>query len=50
LRRAFWRTTANLLRGRPIIQGNHLEEVWALKVVSSEVRRGETVDTGSHPN
>mgnify|MGYP000277021759 CR=1 FL=1 len=39
--RALWRTTADLLRGRPIIQGNHLEEVWALKDVSFEIRRGE---------
>ncbi len=41
--RSLWRTTADLLRGRPIIQGNHLEEVWALKDVSFEIRRGETV-------
>ena len=39
--RGFWRTTADLLRGKPIIQGNDLEEVWALKIVSSEIRRGE---------
>jgi len=41
--RTFWRTTADLLRGRPIIQGNHLEEVWALKDASFEIRRGEVV-------
>ena len=39
--RSFWRTTADLLRGKPIIQGNDLEEVWALKDVSFEIRRGE---------
>jgi len=39
--RAFWRTTADLLRGRPLIQDNALEEVWALKDVSFEIRRGE---------
>jgi lipopolysaccharide transport system ATP-binding protein len=41
--RAFWRTTGDLLRGKPIIQGNDLEEVWALKDVNFEIRRGETV-------
>jgi hypothetical protein len=39
--RNFWRTTTDLLRGKPIIQGNELEEVWALKVVSSEIRCGQ---------
>ncbi|MBN2391498.1 MAG: hypothetical protein JXR84_12295 [Anaerolineae bacterium] len=34
--RAFWRTTADLLRGKPIILGNDLEEVWALKDVNFE--------------
>ena len=31
--RSLWRTTADLLRGRPIIQGDRLEEVWVLKDV-----------------
>jgi len=31
--RSLWRTTADLLRGGPIIQGNDLEEVWTLKAV-----------------
>ena len=39
--RTFWRTNADLLRGKPIIQGNELEEVWALQDVSFEIRRGE---------
>lgn len=31
--RSLWRTTVDLLRGRPIIQGDRLEEVWVLKDV-----------------
>ena len=41
--RSSWQKTKDLVRGRPIIQGDTLEEVWALKDVSFEVRRGETV-------
>ncbi|HOF61737.1 MAG TPA: ABC transporter ATP-binding protein [Candidatus Latescibacteria bacterium] len=41
--RAFWNKTGDLLRGRPIIQGDTLEEVWALKDVSFEVKRGEAL-------
>jgi lipopolysaccharide transport system ATP-binding protein len=41
--RTFWRTTTDLLHGEPLIQGNDLEEVWALKDVSFEIRCGETV-------
>jgi len=38
-----WHKTKDLLRGNPVIQGDTLEEVWALKDVSFEVRQGEAV-------
>ena len=41
--RSLWRTTTDLLRGQPIIQGDDLEEVWALKDLNFEIRRGEAV-------
>ncbi len=38
-----WNKTKDLAMGKPIIQGDTLEEVWALKDVNFEIRRGEAV-------
>jgi len=41
--RSLWRTTRDLVRGKPIIQGDDLEEVWALKDVTFEIHHGEAI-------
>jgi lipopolysaccharide transport system ATP-binding protein len=39
----FWRKTAAMARGRAIVGGDTVEEFWALKDVSFEVKRGEVL-------
>jgi len=41
--RTLWNKTKDLATGNAIIQGDTMEEVWALKDVSFDIRRGEAV-------
>jgi lipopolysaccharide transport system ATP-binding protein len=41
--RGFARKAVDLLSGRQIVQGDEIEEFWALKNVSFEVKKGEVV-------
>ncbi len=41
--RTFARKASDLLHGRAVIEGDELEEVWALRDVSFEVKRGEVL-------
>jgi lipopolysaccharide transport system ATP-binding protein len=40
---SLWRKTKDLASGRPVVQGDSMEEIWALKDVSFEIRQGEVV-------
>lgn len=39
----FWRTTKDILAGRPVTAGDEVEEFWALQNVGFEVRRGQSL-------
>jgi lipopolysaccharide transport system ATP-binding protein len=41
--RLFGRTAKDLVSGRPMTGGDELEELWALKNVSFEIKRGEVI-------
>ena len=41
--RGLWHKTMDLVQGKPIISGDTMEEVWALKDVNFEIKRGEAV-------
>ena len=41
--RSLWNKTKDMVTGKAIIQGDTTEEVWALKDVNFEIRRGEAI-------
>jgi len=41
----FARKAADMLRGRQVVQGDEVEEFWALRDVSFEVKQGEVMSS-----
>src|SRR5262245_18269608 len=41
--KAAWRRTIDICRGRALVVGNSTEEVWSLRDVNVEVKRGEVL-------
>src|SRR5438093_10476385 len=41
--RSMWNKTKDLLHGDAVVQGDTLEEVWALRNINFEIRQGEVV-------
>jgi lipopolysaccharide transport system ATP-binding protein len=46
--RNFWRRGKDLMRGQLMVEGDTQEEVWALKDVNFEIKRGELVSIIGH--
>jgi len=40
---SYWQKTKDLFQGKPMIEGDELEEVWALHDLNFEIREGEAV-------